>query len=50
KPIVDWIWGGCVVMALGGALAISDRRYRLGRRLEESQAPVASPPVGQAVT
>ncbi len=28
KPFVDWIWGGCVLMALGGLLAISDRRYR----------------------
>ena len=28
KPFVDWIWGGCVLMALGGLLAILDRRYR----------------------
>jgi cytochrome c-type biogenesis protein CcmF len=28
KPFVDWIWGGCLLMALGGLLAISDRRYR----------------------
>jgi len=28
KPLVDWIWGGCVLMALGGMLAVSDRRYR----------------------
>jgi cytochrome c-type biogenesis protein CcmF len=28
KPFVDWIWGGCFVMALGGFLALSDRRYR----------------------
>ena len=21
KPFVDWIWGGCLLMALGGALA-----------------------------
>ncbi len=28
KPFVDWIWGGCFLMAIGGALAISDRRYR----------------------
>ena len=32
KPFVDWIWGGCFLMALGGFLAISDRRYRLARR------------------
>jgi cytochrome c-type biogenesis protein CcmF len=29
KPFVTWIWGGCMLMALGGALALSDRRYRL---------------------
>ena len=29
KPFVDWIWGGCVIMALGGLMAMSDRRYRL---------------------
>jgi cytochrome c-type biogenesis protein CcmF len=29
KPFVVWIWGGCLLMALGGAMAISDRRYRI---------------------
>ena len=29
KPFVDWIWGGAVLMALGGALAVADRRYRV---------------------
>jgi len=28
KPFVDWIWGGCLIMALGGVIAASDRRYR----------------------
>jgi cytochrome c-type biogenesis protein CcmF len=28
KPFVDWIWGGCFLMALGGIFAVSDRRYR----------------------
>jgi cytochrome c-type biogenesis protein CcmF len=34
KPFVDCIWGGCLIMALGGAFAASDRRYRfsLGKR------------------
>ena len=32
KPFVDWIWGGCVLMALGGLLAMSDRRYRIKSR------------------
>ena len=29
KPFVSWIWAGAVLMALGGLLAASDRRYRL---------------------
>ena len=28
KPFIDWIWGGAFLMALGGILAVSDRRYR----------------------
>jgi cytochrome c-type biogenesis protein CcmF len=28
KPFVDWIWGGCVFMALGGFISMLDRRYR----------------------
>jgi cytochrome c-type biogenesis protein CcmF len=28
KPMVNWIWGGCALMALGGLLAVLDRRYR----------------------
>jgi cytochrome c-type biogenesis protein CcmF len=27
KPFVGWIWGGAMVMAIGGGLAVSDRRY-----------------------
>ncbi|MET3106259.1 cytochrome c-type biogenesis protein CcmF [Oxalobacteraceae bacterium GrIS 2.11] len=29
KPFVSWIWSGCLLIALGGLLAASDRRYRL---------------------
>ncbi len=29
KPFVDWIWGGCLLMALGGIFAVLDKRYRL---------------------
>ena len=32
KPFVDWIWGGCLLMALGGLVAASDRRYRVAIR------------------
>jgi cytochrome c-type biogenesis protein CcmF len=34
KPFVDWIWGGALLMALGGLAAVSDRRYRLALRRE----------------
>jgi cytochrome c-type biogenesis protein CcmF len=32
KPFIDWIWAGCLLMGLGGVLAVSDRRYRMRRR------------------
>jgi len=38
KPLVRFIWLGTLFMALGGILAISDRRYRLVRRREEAPA------------
>jgi cytochrome c-type biogenesis protein CcmF len=41
KPFVDWIWVGCIIMALGGLLAATDRRYRVvlpARRGEEVSA------------
>jgi len=37
KPFVAWIWGGCLLMALGGALAASDRRYRMKARQSFAQ-------------
>jgi cytochrome c-type biogenesis protein CcmF len=42
KPFVDWIWGGCLVMALGGLLAASDRRYRARARERSAAAAVAA--------
>jgi len=38
KPLITWIWGGCVLMALGGAVALSDRRYRLLARRSQTSA------------
>jgi cytochrome c-type biogenesis protein CcmF len=32
KPFVDWIWAGCLIMAIGGVCAASDRRYRFPLR------------------
>jgi len=53
KPFVDWIWGGALLMAFGGGLALSDRRYALAARklretnesknkLETTPAPAAA--------
>jgi cytochrome c-type biogenesis protein CcmF len=46
KPFVVWIWAGCVLMALGGLLAVSDRRYRIALRRTREEvsggAPVSS--------
>jgi len=39
KPFVDWIWGGCVLMALGGLLALCDRRYRIVRQVVQKHEP-----------
>ncbi|MBI5925955.1 MAG: heme lyase CcmF/NrfE family subunit [Aquabacterium sp.] len=36
KPFVDWIWGGCLIMAIGGMMAASDRRYRVRKPVERS--------------
>jgi len=29
KPLAGWIWGGAILMALGGGFSLSDRRYRV---------------------
>jgi len=42
KPFVDWIWGGCVLMALGGLLAATDRRYRQKKTADEPSPLTAS--------
>jgi cytochrome c-type biogenesis protein CcmF len=42
KPLVSWIWAGALIMVLGGAISLSDRRLRVG-------APrAARPPIGVA--
>ena len=38
KPFVDWIWFGCMLMAFGGFLAVTDRRYRLSPRKQREPA------------
>ncbi|WP_128254193.1 heme lyase CcmF/NrfE family subunit [Falsirhodobacter deserti] len=29
KPFANWIWGGAFLMALGGIISLTDRRYRV---------------------
>lgn len=35
KPMVEWIWFGCLMMGFGGILALSDRRYRIKKRSKD---------------
>ena len=38
KPFINWIWLGCLIMALGGVFAIADRRYHLRRKTAAATA------------
>lgn len=29
EPFANWLWAGCLIMALGGLLSLTDRRYRV---------------------
>ena len=49
KPFVTWIWGGCVLMALGGVMAVLDRRYRRKAKLATDVVAPAAPPDGAAL-
>ncbi|MEX3015417.1 heme lyase CcmF/NrfE family subunit [Gymnodinialimonas hymeniacidonis] len=42
KPFANWIWGGTIIMALGGFLSLSDRRYRVAAGA--AKAPAAGVP------
>jgi cytochrome c-type biogenesis protein CcmF len=42
KPFIDWIWGGALLMALGGLLAATDRRYRLARKTKTAAAVIGA--------
>jgi cytochrome c-type biogenesis protein CcmF len=42
KPFVSWIWSGCLIIALGGFLAASDRRYRMGLRKKSASSTHAA--------
>mgnify|MGYP000309500740 CR=1 FL=1 len=43
KPFANWIWAGSLIMALGGLLSLSDRRYRVAAGAAK-QKPVQGVP------
>jgi len=49
KPFIDWIWGGCLIMALGGVVAVSDRRYRPAWRREPKPVPAGARLAGRQI-
>ena len=38
KPLANWIWAGAIIMALGGALSLSDRRLRVAAGAAKAQS------------
>ncbi len=41
KPLVNWIWGGALLMAIGGGFAVTDRRYALAKKQAKQTADKA---------
>ncbi len=41
KPFAFWLWAGALIMALGGLVSLTDRRYRVAAGARK--APAASP-------
>ena len=39
KPFVTWIWAGFLLLAIGGVIALSDRRYRVASRRDQAPLP-----------
>jgi len=37
KPLISWIWGGAIIMAFGGVVSLSDRRWRVGAAARRRQ-------------
>jgi cytochrome c-type biogenesis protein CcmF len=48
KPLIAFLWLGSSLMALGGLVAITDRRYRVATRQQASQQVPAAPAPGAA--
>jgi cytochrome c-type biogenesis protein CcmF len=48
NPLVPWIFGGCVVMFLGGLVSLTDRRFRIGAPARKSALSGAAAPAARA--
>jgi len=46
KPLVNWIWLGCLIMAFGGLLGALDPRYRRARRAQREAASGSTAAMG----
>jgi len=46
RPLVSLVWIAAFIMALGGALAASDRRYRTARAPAAATQTVTAPEAG----
>ena len=47
NPLVPWIWLGAMVMALGGAVSLSDRRHRVGAPNRRRRRLMAAEPAAE---
>lgn len=43
KPFADWLWIGALMMAAGGMLSLSDRRWRIAAGARRAAPPAAQP-------
>ncbi len=43
KPFANWIWGGAIIMALGGLISLTDRRYRVAAGARKMRVPAGTP-------
>jgi cytochrome c-type biogenesis protein CcmF len=49
KPFVRWVWLGCILMALGGTVAVMDKRYRRFRVRSDARVQPVDEPVRATV-
>ena len=50
KPLIRLIWLGPIIMALGGLLAVCDRRYRVRARVREQTVTTPAEPGAEGLT